>query len=88
MNTMHVADSRLNDMLETIMAERQRGFEPGDDLPARRADIAKAADLLLRFYGEGALDRAKLLEQRPGAGPFAKWVRIDLERRGSDRSSS
>lgn len=88
MNDMDVARRRLTDMLETITAERQREAEPTDDLSARRAEIAKAADLLLQFYGEGALERAKMLEERPGMAPFAKWVRIYLERRGSDGAGS
>ncbi len=83
MNNMPVANRRLTAMLETIALERERETEPTDDLTARRAEIAKAADLLVRFYGSDALARAKVLEERPGAGSFAKWVRIYLERRGS-----
>ncbi|TIR74249.1 MAG: hypothetical protein E5X15_21995 [Mesorhizobium sp.] len=53
--------------------------------PARgsgQADAAKAANVLIEFYGDAALERAKLIERRSPHSHFARMVTAEIGRRG------
>jgi hypothetical protein len=50
------------------------------DLVAHKAEIRRAAETLLKFYGDEALEQAEKLEQRLQGSIFAKHVRELLER--------
>ncbi|MEO3389057.1 hypothetical protein [Mesorhizobium sp. CAU 1741] len=68
--------------LVAAVVERSDDLEQRDGDPvAVRASVIEAADLLCTSYGAGALDRAKLLEQRQSDPFFARLVRVEVERR-------
>ncbi len=62
------------------LVEKQRNCEI-EDLSKLRADAAKAAAVLRELYGEGALQRAKLLERRSPQSHFARMVTAEVLRR-------
>jgi hypothetical protein len=43
-------------------------------------DVARATESLIRFYGEDALSRARLIEQRLPSSLFAQRVREQMQR--------
>ncbi|TIN19975.1 MAG: hypothetical protein E5Y51_04470 [Mesorhizobium sp.] len=59
------------------------GSTPGQaDLGRLQADAAKAANVLIEFYGDAALERAKLIERRSPHSHFARMVTAEIGRRG------
>lgn len=50
------------------------------DLVAHRAEVRRAAETLVKFYGDEALEQAEKLEHRLQGSIFAKHVRELLER--------
>ena len=64
------------------MTDRRTSPPSGNigSLVTSQAEVAAAADILWTAYGEHALDRAKLLEQRMPGSEFARRVRKELEK--------
>lgn len=61
------------------LIEKQRNCEI-ENLSKLRADAARAAAVLRERYGEGALQRARLLERRSPQSHFARMVTAELLR--------
>lgn len=80
---IHISDRQLNEMINAVAARLPGNTKPVDDLSIRHPDVLRAADLLLRFCGNTALERARALETSPTASPFARWVRECIESRAA-----
>jgi hypothetical protein len=77
-------DTSPNERLRRTLYEISQVMAVGgpsdpDSLASRRADIERTATLMIELYGEGALERARLLEERPEARSFARSVRRRIE---------
>ena len=76
---------KLQAMLDVI-ARSEPSVENGQvDFDRLRADAARAAEVLIEFYGEAALERARLIEQRSPQSHFARMVTTEVGRRGKRR---
>jgi hypothetical protein len=86
-------DTSPNERLRRTLHEISQVMAVGgpsdpDSLASRRADIDRTATLMIELYGESALDRARLLEERPEARSFARSVRRRIERLVAEPSRS
>ena len=72
---------KLQAMLDVI-ARSEPSTESGRaDFGRLRADVAKAAGVLIEFYGDAAVERAKLIERRSPQSHFARMVTAEVGRR-------
>lgn len=71
--------ARLNSILAMISERDTPPNEGMHDLADRRRDIEKAAQLLIEYYGDAALERARSLEMRSEVSLFARSVREAVE---------
>ena len=73
---------KLQAMLDVI-AMSEPSTESGQaDFGRVRADAARAAAVLIEFYGDAALARAKLIEDRSPQSYFARMVTAEVGRIG------
>lgn len=84
--TMHEDEGSTPDKLQVmldVIARSVPSAESGQaDFGRLRADAAKAAGVLIEFYGDEALERAKLIERRSPQSLFARMVTAEIGRRG------
>src|SRR5882757_6588872 len=84
--TMHEDEGSFPDKLQAMMDVIAGSVSPSSgghaDLGRLRADAASAAAVLVEFYGDAALERAKLLEHRSPQSHFARMVTAELSGRG------
>lgn len=73
---------KLQTMLNVIAGSVSSGRAGHADLGRLRVDAASAATVLVEFYGDAALERAKLLERRWPQSHFARMVTAELNDRG------
>ncbi|UCI06237.1 hypothetical protein [Mesorhizobium sp. B1-1-8] len=71
---------RLQAMLDVIAGSELSSGEA--DVGRLRADAVKAANVLIEFYGDAALERARLIESRSPQSHFARMVSAEVGRRG------
>ncbi|OBQ94123.1 hypothetical protein A9K66_28195 [Mesorhizobium sp. AA23] len=86
MANMHEDEGSTPDKLQAMLdviarSEPARGSGQAD-LGRLQADAAKAANVLIEFYGDAALERAKLIERRSPHSHFARMVTAEIGRRG------
>ncbi|MGX9145810.1 hypothetical protein [Mesorhizobium sp. 128a] len=74
--------NKLQAMLDVI-ADSVSSSRDGHDLGRLRVDAASAAAVLVKFYGDAALERASLLEGRSPQSHFARMVTAELRSRTS-----
>ncbi len=83
--TMHEDEGSTPDKLQAmldVIARSGLSTEGGQaDFGRLRADAAKAAGVLIEFYGDAALERAKLIERRSPQSYFARMVTAEVGRR-------
>jgi len=83
--TMHEDEGSTPDKLQAmldVIARSGLSTEGGQaDFGRLRADAAKAASVLIEFYGDAALERAKLIERRSPQSYFARMVTAEVGRR-------
>lgn len=68
----------MSDLIRRPEQQRNCGIE---DLTELKADAAKAATVLCELYGDGALERAQLLERRSPPCHFARMFTAEVSRR-------
>ncbi|RWM24354.1 hypothetical protein [Mesorhizobium sp.] len=73
---------KLQAMLDAIARSEPAGGSGLADVGRLKADAAKAADVLIEFYGDAALERARLIERRSPQSHFARMVTAEIGRRG------
>ena len=73
---------KLQAMLDVIARNEPSSDSSEADFSRLKADAAKAAGVLIEFYGDAALDRAKLIERRSPQSHFARMVTAEVGRRG------
>ncbi|RWM06487.1 MAG: hypothetical protein E5X80_09190 [Mesorhizobium sp.] len=73
---------KLHAMLDAIARSEPAGGSGQADVGRLKADAAKAADVLVEFYGDAALERARLIERRSPQSHFARMVTTEIGRRG------
>ena len=73
---------KLQAMLDVIARSEPSSGNGEADLGRLQADAVKAANVLIEFYGDAALERARLIERRSPQSPFARMVTADVGRRG------
>ncbi|PBB78667.1 hypothetical protein CK218_23560 [Mesorhizobium sp. WSM3879] len=73
---------KLQAMLDVIARSEPASGSGQADLGRLQADAAKAANVLIEFYGDAALERAKLIERRSPHSHFARMVTAEIGRRG------
>ncbi|MGX8008148.1 hypothetical protein ACVDG8_003640 [Mesorhizobium sp. ORM8.1] len=82
---MHEDEGSTPDKLQAmldVIARSEPSSESGEaDFVRLRADAAKAAGVLIEFYGDGALERARLIERRSPQSQFARMVTAEVGRR-------
>jgi hypothetical protein len=82
---MHEDEGSTPDKLQAmldVIARSGLSTEGGQaDFGRLRADAAKAASVLIEFYGDAALERAKLIERRSPQSYFARMVTAEVGRR-------
>ncbi|WFP61470.1 hypothetical protein [Mesorhizobium sp. WSM4904] len=71
---------KLQAMLDVVARSEPSGGEA--DIGRLKADAVKAADVLIEFYGDAALERARLIERRSPQSHFARMVTAEVGRRG------
>jgi len=79
---------KLQAMLDVIARSGPTSESEEADFGRLRADAAKAAGVLIEFYGDGALERAKLIERRSPQSHFARLVTAEVGRHGKPRPKS
>jgi hypothetical protein len=83
---MHEDEGSTPDKLQAmldVIARSEPLSEGGQvDIGRLRADAVRAASVLIEFYGDAALDRAKLIEHRSPRSHFARMVTAEVGRRG------
>ena len=83
---MHEDEGSTPDKLQAmldVIARSEPSNESGQaDFDRLRADAAKAAGVLIEFYGDMALERARLLESRSPQSHFARMVTAEVSRHG------
>lgn len=73
---------KLQAMLDVI-ARSEPSVENGQvDFGRLKADAVRAAGVLIEFYGDAALERARLIEHRSPQSHFARMVTAEVGRRG------
>ncbi|WP_149803564.1 hypothetical protein [Mesorhizobium sp. NFR06] len=75
-------------MLDVIARSEPSSAGGSADFGRLRADAAKAAGVLIEYYGDAALERAKLIELRSPHSHFARMVTAEIGRRGKPRPGS
>ena len=84
--TMHEDEGNPPDKLQAMLDVIARGSSASDssetDIARLRADAAKAAGVLIEFYGDTALERARLIERRSPESHFARMVTAEVRRLG------
>lgn len=80
---MHEDEGSTPDRLQAMLDMIARSeFSSGEaDVGRLRADAAKAANVLIEFYGDAALERARLIERRSPQSHFARMVTAEVGRR-------
>ncbi|CDX27293.1 conserved hypothetical protein [Mesorhizobium sp. ORS 3324] len=73
---------KLQAMLDVIARSEPAGGGGQADVGRLKADAAKAASVLIEFYGDAALERARLIERRSPQSHFARMVTAEIGRRG------
>ncbi|WP_141245181.1 hypothetical protein [Mesorhizobium sp. WSM3860] len=73
---------KLQAMLDVIARSEPASGSGQVDLGRLQADAVKAANVLIEFYGDAALERAKLIERRSPHSHFARLVAAEIGRRG------
>jgi hypothetical protein len=73
---------KLQAMLEVIARSEPLGEGGHVDIGRLKADAVRAASVLIEFYGDAALDRARLIEHRSPRSHFARMVTAEVGRRG------
>ncbi|MBZ9986441.1 hypothetical protein LB572_04945 [Mesorhizobium sp. BH1-1-5] len=76
---------KLQAMLDVIARSEPSSESGQTDFSRLKADAAKAAGVLIEFYGDAALERAKLIERRSPQSHFARMVAAEVGRRGKLR---
>lgn len=71
---------KLQAMLDVIARSEPSSGEA--DVGRMQADAIKAANVLIEFYADAALERAKLIERRSPQSHFARMVTAEVGRRG------
>lgn len=88
---MHEDEGSTSDKLQAILDVIARSEPLGEggriDIARLKADAAKAANVLIEFYGDAALERAKLIERRSPQSHFARMVTDEVGRRGLRRGN-
>ncbi|MGX5805004.1 hypothetical protein ACWGS9_27670 [Bradyrhizobium sp. Arg314] len=83
---MHEDEGSTPDKVQAmldVIARSDPSLESGEANFGRlRADAAQAAGVLIEFYGDAALERAKLIEHRSPQSHFARMVTAEVGRRG------
>ncbi|TKB14075.1 MAG: hypothetical protein E5V75_19925 [Mesorhizobium sp.] len=82
--TMHEDEGSTPDKLQAMLDVIARS-EPSSgeaDVGRMQADAIKAANVLIEFYADAALERAKLIERRSPQSHFARMVTAEVGRRG------
>ena len=79
---------KLQAMLDVIARNEPSSDSSEADFSRLKADAAKAAGVLIEFYGDAALDRAKLIERRSPQSHFARMVTAEVGRRGKQPPKS
>lgn len=86
MATMHEDEGSTPDKLQAMLDVIARSEPPSEsgqaDFGRLKADAAKAAGVLIEFYGDAALERAKLIERRSPQSHFARMVVAEVGRHG------
>ncbi|MDX8482674.1 hypothetical protein RFN28_30075 [Mesorhizobium sp. VK24D] len=72
---------KLQAMLDVVARSEPAGGSGQVDVGRLKADAAKAADVLIEFYGDAALERARLIERRSPQSHFARMVTAEVGRR-------
>ena len=73
---------KLQAMLDVIARSEPSSGSGEADLGRLKADAAKAANALIEFYGDAALERARLIERRSPQSHFARLVTAEGGKRG------
>jgi len=89
--SMHEDEGSTSDRLQAILDVIARSEPLGEggptDIGRLRADAARAASVLIEFYGGGALERAQLIERRSPQSHFTRMVTDEIRRQGAPRRS-
>jgi hypothetical protein len=73
---------KLQAMLDVIARSEPSSDATEADFGRLKADAAKAAGVLIEFYGDAALERARLIERRSPHSHFARMVTAEIGQRG------
>ncbi|MDX8541053.1 MULTISPECIES: hypothetical protein [Mesorhizobium] len=73
---------KLQAMLDVIARNGPSSHSEQSDIGKLKADAASAAAALVQFYGDTALERAKLLERRSPQSHFARLVTAEVSKHG------
>lgn len=73
---------KLQAMLDVIATSGPSSQSEQADIGKLRADAATAAAMLVQFYGDTALERAKQLERRSAQSRFARMVTAEVSKHG------
>ena len=73
---------KLQAMLDVIARSGASSQSAQADIGKLRADAAAAAAALVEFYGDAAMERATLLENRSPQSHFARMVTAEVGKRG------
>lgn len=73
---------KLQAMLDVIARSEPSNESGPADVGRLRADAARAAGVLIEFYGDAALERARLIESRSPQSHFARMVTAEVARCG------
>jgi hypothetical protein len=73
---------KLQAMLDVIARSEPSSESGSADVGRLRSDAARAAAVLIEFYGDAALERARLIERRSPQSHFARMVTAEVGRRG------
>ncbi|RUT96398.1 hypothetical protein EOD23_30655 [Mesorhizobium sp. USDA-HM6] len=74
---------KLQAMLDVIARSEPSSGSGEADVGRLKADAAKAANVLIEFYGDAAIERARLIERRSPQSHFARLVTAEVGKRGS-----
>ncbi|RVD72510.1 MAG: hypothetical protein E5V62_15460 [Mesorhizobium sp.] len=73
---------KLQAMLDVIARNGPSRHSEQADIGKLKADAATAAAVLVEFYGDTALERARLLERRSPQSHFARMVTAEISKQG------
>jgi hypothetical protein len=86
--TMHEDEGstpdKLQAMLDVIARNGPSSHSEQADIGRLKADAATAAAVLVEFYGDTALERARLLERRSPQSHFARMVTAEVSKHGKN----